>query len=31
MASAERVETLWTASGERHKRGLRLWYESNPK
>jgi len=25
------VETLWTASGERHERGLRLWYESNPK
>lgn len=25
------VETLWTANGERHERGLRLWYESNPK
>lgn len=25
------VETLWTASGERYERGLRLWYESNPK
>ena len=25
------VETLWTASGERHERGLWLWHESNPK